>query len=397
MLALCNFFLIFLSIFLLVPSFIVFLEIVMAGGTKKEFGNGPVDSSEEKSSTAVLMPAHNEAMGISASIKAVLGQLRSCDRLVVVADNCTDDTALVARKCGAEVIERYDPERRGKGYALDFGVRWLEKSSPAIVIVVDSDCIAQPNSVDCLRRACLASGRPAQALYLMHALPQSGLGPRIAEFAWLIKNKSRPLGGLAMGWPCQLMGSGMAFPWSLIKQAPLATGHLVEDMQLGVDLASAGKPSLFCPNALVTSFFPSDVAGLKSQRMRWEHGHISVLAQLLPRLILQALKSRNFKLLALGLDLMVPPLAALSLVLLTSMIANGVWWLITDRPHALLISLFAVALLVSSVMLAWIRDGHRIVSLSELIGLPWYVLSKIPMYLRLFTKRQVEWVRTKRD
>jgi hypothetical protein len=48
-------------------------------------------------------------------------------------------------------------------------------------------------------------------------------------------------------------------------------------------------------------------------------------------------------------------------------------------------------------VLAWFREGRHVVSLGEMLALPWYVAAKIPVYIRLFTKRQVEWVRTKRD
>lgn len=58
----------------------------------------------------------------------------------MVADNCTDDTARLASAAGAEVIERHDALLRGKGYALDFGVRHLAQQPPDVVIVVDADC-----------------------------------------------------------------------------------------------------------------------------------------------------------------------------------------------------------------------------------------------------------------
>jgi cellulose synthase/poly-beta-1,6-N-acetylglucosamine synthase-like glycosyltransferase len=379
-----------------IPVAVLFIELVK-GSTRPSVQISVSGRPIRHFRTAVLMPAHNEAEGINEAIASVLHQLQPNDRLVVVADNCTDETAKVARAAGAEVVERHDTQRRGKGYALDFGVRWLEKSPPGITIIIDADCIAQPGSIGRLAEDCVASGRPVQALYLMHAPAGSRLSMRIAEFAWLIKNKLRPLGSLALGWPCQLMGTGMAFPWPIIQRAPLATGHLVEDMQLGLDLAKAGTPPLFCPQALVTSSFPTDSAGAKSQRTRWEHGHLSVLTTVGPQLIWQALKTRNMSLLAMALDLMVPPLAALVLTLVTLLLLNTAWWFATGNVQPLFVSVLAAALVVLSVTLAWTREGRRIVSLGEMLALPWYVAAKIPVYIRLFTKRQVEWVRTKRD
>jgi cellulose synthase/poly-beta-1,6-N-acetylglucosamine synthase-like glycosyltransferase len=68
---------------------------------------------------AVLIPAHNESAGIEATLRCLQAQLRAGDRVLVVADNCDDDTAAVARDAGAEVIERIDAIHRGKGFALD--------------------------------------------------------------------------------------------------------------------------------------------------------------------------------------------------------------------------------------------------------------------------------------
>ena len=112
---------------------------------------------------------------------------------------------------------------------------------------------------------------------------------RIAQFAWLVRNEVRPRGLARVGLPCQLMGSGMAFPWHMVAGGRLASGHLVEDLKLGLELAQAGSAPLFCPDALVSSVFPASAAGVASQRRRWEHGHLSVLCAQGPRLLLRAL------------------------------------------------------------------------------------------------------------
>ena len=382
-----------------VPVCVLFVELAAAALRRETPQNSETTARAEpgRAAFAVLMPAHDEAVGIAAAIEAVRVQLGPRDRLLVVADNCRDATAAIARAAGAEVTERNDALRRGKGYALDHGVRWLERSPPAVVGIVDADCIVAPGALALLAQRCVATTRPVQALYLMHAPPGSGLGLRVAAFAWVVKNKLRPIGGAALGWPCQLLGTGMAFPWALIVNAPLASGHLVEDMELGIALARAGAAPVFCPQAFVSSVFPSDAAGALAQRTRWEHGHLSVLASTGPRLLAQALMRRDGALVALSLDLMVPPLAALALALGAALMFGAAWWgLASDvRPFAL--AVFAFALFGAGVTMAWWRGGRHLVSLRELLALPLYVAAKIPIYVRLFTKRQVEWVRTKRD
>ena len=101
---------------------------------------------------SILVPAHNEAVGIVEILTAIKSQLLPVDRLLVAADNCSDDTAKVATTAGAEVIERTDPARRAKGYAVDFGIQHLAKRPPDIVIIVDADCMVGQGAIDRLAR-----------------------------------------------------------------------------------------------------------------------------------------------------------------------------------------------------------------------------------------------------
>jgi len=383
------------AIVLWVPTTVLLIEILAAWPTRAT--RAQIESASPRPPLAVLMPAHDEALGIGAAIASVLRQLAPGDRLLVVADNCTDSTAQVAAAAGAEVVERNDPLRRGKGYALDHGVRHLAARPPAIVIVVDADCEAHPGSLDRLTHACAQAGRPIQALYLMQSPPDAVLRTRLAELAWTVKNHVRPLGGLRLGAPCQLMGTGMAFAWSVIATAPLASGHIVEDMQLGLDLARAGTPPLFCPDALVTSVFPASDEGTTAQRTRWEHGHLGVIFRHGVPTLCRAIAQRRLALLLMVLDLCVPPLASLVLLLLAMAGVSALVWAIGGSGAALVVTTVTIAELVSGIWIAWWRFGRGIVSAGELLSVPAYVVAKIPIYARLLKSRQMEWVRTKRD
>lgn len=379
-------------VLLSVPTVVLALQVLLAKRTSDE----PAAASAARPRLTVLMPAHNEATGIATAISSVLPQLRVGDRLLVVADNCTDDTATIAAGSGAQVVQRQDAQRRGKGYALDCGVRHLQADPPEVVVIVDADCTLGANCLDVL--ACSASaGRPVQALYLMHAPPTAGLKTRLAELAWVVKNQVRPLGFHRLGLPCQLMGTGMAFPWGLIRDAKLASGHIVEDMQLGLDMTSQGTPPLFCPQARVSSTFPADALALSTQRTRWEHGHLGVMASQAPRLLWRALAHRQPLLLALVFDLCVPPLASLALLLVLALLAAAVLAAVGGSSWPLWMASLALATFAASILWAWRGFARHIVSLRELLSVPAYVLAKLPIYARLFTKRQAEWVRTKRD
>jgi cellulose synthase/poly-beta-1,6-N-acetylglucosamine synthase-like glycosyltransferase len=380
---------------LFVPCAVVLLQALMAWRRPEdEYGSAAAVVSWPR--FAVLMPAHNEAGGIAASIAAIRVQLSVKDRLLVIADNCTDDTARVARAAGAAVIERSNLDMRGKGYALDFGVRALEADPPEVVIVVDADCLAHPNTLAQLAHACVKTQRPNQALNLMRSPAGASLKIRIAEFAWNLKNHTRPLGFLRLGLPCQLMGTGMGFPWQIIKSAQLASGHIVEDLKLGLELAAAGSPPRFCPQGLVTSMFPTSSEGMLAQRTRWEHGHLDVAVKLGPPMLWRALKTGRFGMAAMVIDMCVPPLAALvTLSLFTLLIASVL--AVLGHVSALQVMAAGMACLGVAVLLSWHRFGRAIVSLRDLMSVPFYIAAKVPLYLQAVTKRQVEWVRTKRD
>ena len=355
------------------------------------------DFLPESTSLAVLMPAHDEEVGISQTLCALLPQLRHHDRVLVVADNCTDRTAEVAREMGATVIERHDSEKRGKGYALDFGLRYLESNPPDIVVVVDADCVVQPGGIYTLAAQAISQQAPVQALYLMEALPQSSVKDSISAFAFRVKNLVRPLGLKNLKQPCMLMGTGMAFPWTTVTGVSFANGHIAEDMKLGLDLAIAGFAPRYCPQVMVTSRLPTEESAAQTQRKRWEHGHLQLILEYLPRLIYQGIRQRRFDLFVLAADLSIPPLS-LELVLWAMLTAASVIFaFLTGNIGPLVLSVISGMSIVMAVVLAWYSHGRRVLSLKDLLHIPFYLLWKLPLYTQFVTKPETQWIRTARD
>ncbi len=347
---------------------------------------------------ALLIPAHNEAAGISFTLESIKQAATPFTRVIVIADNCTDNTAEVAKSHNVEVIERSHKTLLGKGYALDFGINYLLNSPPEVVIVFDADCIASEKTINALVQAAIVENRSVQALYLIQAKPNSPLKTQLAEFAYVVKNWTRPLGFYRLGMPIQLMGSGMAFPWKQIEKINLAQGHIVEDMKLGVDLAERHLAPKFCPEAFVTSEFPLNEEGASSQRKRWEHGHMSMILQEGLPLLFKGIKSFNFEMIAMALDLCVPPLALLFLISGVFALLSTLLFLITESFWPWAAGIMQFFMLGIFVLVAWIKHGTRIISLYQLlIYAPVYALSKIHLYAKFFINRQIEWVKTKRD
>ena len=343
-----------------------------------------------------IMPAHNEEAIIARSIASVMSQLPADGRLLVVADNCSDGTAQIAANAGADVTVRQDMTRIGKGYALDHGVRALGSDPPEVVIIIDADCEAMPGALAILARRCAATGRPAQARYSMLAPPSPSPADKVSRLAWTIKTFVRPLGSARMGWPCQLMGSGMALPFDLISRLDLATGHLAEDQKFGAELALAGTAPFFCPNARIVSQLPQGETGKRQQRTRWEHGHLAIIGEFFPRLTRRAISTRSLHLLAFTLDLCIPPMTLLAAALVLAEGLSLSWFIMTGAASPFIVASSVLACFAGIIGIAWWRFCQQIISLRELAAGPAYCLLKIPSYIRFFVNRQIAWVRTER-
>ena len=347
--------------------------------------------------TTVLIPAHNEGAGILPTIRDVQAQLGPHDGILVVADNCTDDTAEIVRAAGAEVIVRADPARRGKGYALEFGVRHLGLDPPDVVVIMDADCGLGENALRHLSDSAMASGHPAQSLYLMRAPENAPLGKGLDLFAWRVKNWIRPLGLKLFGLPTQLVGTGMAFPFSLLVGRDLGNSRLAEDCALGIALASVGSPPLFVSEARVHSHFPVSQAGSESQRQRWEKGHLENIIDLVPGALARSLRDRNLGLAALAVDMAVPPLSLLVLATAVSVIFGGIALGLGAPPAALAIPSLSLLLVAVGTALAWRAVGRDVLPLRELLGLPLHTIRKLVFYHRIASgKTSSAWIRTDR-
>jgi hypothetical protein len=357
----------------------------------------PFPTSSFRPSVAVLVPAHNEEQNIDATLFRIKTELLPSERLVVVADNCVDQTALLAMRAGADVIVRNDLSRRGKGFALAAGLRHLAALAPDVVVFVDADCQFSPHGLELLAGATAAVNAPVQCLNLMVANPDSPTPPRFAEFAWRIKNDLRPNGYARLGMPCHLLGTGMAVPWRLIKPELLATGNLTEDMFLGIEVAIKGSPPRFFRGAGVTSYFPGTQEGQDQQKQRWVHGHFGLISSHLPRLVYHGLRRRDLGLLALGADLAVPPLsvlAAANIILVLLCLADLA---VGGTVVPLVLALLASAIFAFSLGTAWYFCGRDLIGLNEIKQLPRHLLVVTCSALNLVRGHRTQWIRADRS
>ena len=212
-----------------------------------------------------------------------------------------------------------------------------------------------------------------------------------------MRNWVRPLGLKNLNLPVQLMGTGMIFPWDLIRSAPLASGHLVEDLKLGLDLAEAAKAPYFYPAVKVTSEFPVTAKGTDSQRQRWVQGHIGMILKSVPRLLLRSIARRNLDLLALTLDLLVPPLSLLGLLLVAMFVVTSIAFFFGLSAASLVIAAVNMVLFAAALVLAWAKFGRDVLPGRFFLSIGPLILRRIRLYGGLLLGRTAShWVRTDR-
>lgn len=345
----------------------------------------------------IVIPAHDEEAVLEATLERLLVALPDGAEILVVADNCTDNTAAIARNADIPVTERHDQSRRGKGFALDHARQALANDPPEVVVVVDADCTIDGDSLAALIGSAAASGRAAQAINLLRPAPDAPPMVQVSTFAFMLKNVVRQRGLQRLAGRVHLTGTGMALPWTHFAAADLATSSIVEDIRLGFELADRGVPPRLVEDAFIWSS-PSTGSGTLMQRKRWEGGFLDMARRTAPRAMAQAVRRFDPRGIAAALDLCVPPLALLGLVnigllLLTAgltALTGAAWW-----PVGTFV--LVLAAMAAAVLAAWAREGRAFLPARALIRLPLYMLWKVPLYLGL-TRRGTpsEWLRTGR-
>ena len=385
-----------LVLVMVVPLAIVsaFFALELLVGLAPSNVSAPVGA--DAASAIIAIPAHNEEAVIARTIGAILAQTSGAYPLLVVAHNCTDRTADLARAAGARVVVRHEPEHRGKGFALAAARADLLSDPPDVVIVLDADCRIDRASLDALIQAATTSGRACQAVNLLSPDLRSSPLVQISTFAFMIKNLVRQRGLQRLADRAHLTGTGMALPWPMFANANLGGSNIVEDLALGLELGDTGSRPTLVSNATVWSP-PASASGTLVQRERWEGGFLVTALRLAPRMIGQSIRRRDLRGLFAGLDLSIPPLAllialdgaALVLAALAALAGAAAW------PAVILLGAGIVAAI--SIAMAWFVEGRKFASVSTILRLPFYVLWKLPMYVGLARRgAPKEWLRTGR-
>ena len=372
------------------------LMLLAAAARRTEVQVQATDSGPpRRSRLVVLVPAHNEQHTIDSAVRSLLRcrYPQANRRVIVIADNCDDRTQHQARAAGAETWERFDPSRRGKGFALAWALERLHADDAEFdaVVAVDADCTASRNLLSAIDTR-LRGGADALQVNYVAANPESSNAAALRFAGFALVNTVRFLGKQRLGLSCGLVGTGMAFSRDLLEREAWRDVGLVEDGEYHMRLVLAGERSEFVHEASVSSPMPTALGS--SAEERWEQGRLDLIRRWAPRLVLSGLARRDLVRLHSGLECLVPPQSLIAAAGLGSVAAR-----LLLGPRRL--ALFPLASLVAQAV--FVLGGLRLVRAPgavyrALLLAPALILSKSLLYVRLLCGRGPStWVRTARD
>jgi 1,2-diacylglycerol 3-beta-glucosyltransferase len=344
---------------------------------------------------AVLVPAHDEEKGVAAAVQALVGQDYPAERLtvIVIADNCSDDTATVAAAAGATVWERHDLDARGKGQALGWALAQLRARSarPEVVIVVDADCIASRNL--CAVVAQEMSDGDVQAVQVRYDVSNPDESPTAALRAagFILKHVIRSRGRARLGLSCGLFGSGMAFRTALFDEVQWPTS-VTEDTELHLILIQRGVVVRYAERASVRSAMPTTAAGAADQQLRWESGNAQLAGSHLLGLVGRGAATGDVQLLAAAAELLAP---SQSMLACASLGLGAVSALLGRRRTAALATVTLAG--QAGYVVAGLVAAGSAASLRALVHAPGFALGRLRILSQVASGRRAQtWVRTTR-
>ena len=249
---------------------------------------------------AILIAARNEENVIDQLCDSIKAQDYPAEliKTYVIADNCTDATAAVAREHGAEAIERHDTSLVGKGYAISALFDHIRDSVGFDAydgyLIVDADNILESNYITEMNK-CMAEG---ERLVTGYRNSKNFGDSWISEgySVWFLR-ESRQLNGVrsVLGTTCEIKGTGFLVHKDIIKRQGGWIHHLlIEDVQFTIENVLEGETVAYCDDAILYDEQPTDFATSWWQRLRWCRGYIQVLGKYTGRLMKGFLKGKGF-------------------------------------------------------------------------------------------------------
>ena len=230
-----------------------------------------------------IIPAHNEETVVGNLIESLKNQDYDKEDydIYVIADNCTDRTARIAREAGAIVYERYDETKKTKGYALDWFLQQkIKEDAPYDAICIfDADNIVDKNFLKAMNKKLCQGEEVVQGYRDIKNPTDNWITSGYALFYWTM-HKFYHLARYNLGLSPLLNGTGFMVSFDIIKEnGGWKTVTLTEDIEFSLQRILKGKRLGWSTEAIVYDEQPTGFAQSWSQRSRWTVGHMQCMKE----------------------------------------------------------------------------------------------------------------------
>ncbi|APQ71983.1 glycosyl transferase family 2 [Clostridium botulinum] len=266
-------------------------------GIYKKRDNG-AENCTPKKKFALVVAAHNEEMVIGKIIESLeaLDYPKNLYDIFIIADNCTDNTAKIAKTYdGVYVCERNVPDKRGKGYALEWMFSKLfnmDKDYDAIAIF-DADNLVSKNFLKEMNYKMLKGYKVVQG-YIDSKNPNDSWITGSYSIAFWTTNRLFQLARTNLGLSNQIGGTGFCMDSKTLKELGWGATCLTEDLEFTCKLVLNGHKVGWAHNARVYDEKPLTLKQSWNQRKRWMQGFADVSSRFFTKLIKKAFKERSF-------------------------------------------------------------------------------------------------------
>ena len=244
--------------------------------------------TEIKHKFAICIAARNEENVIGNLLDSIKHQDYPQDKLTVfvVADNCTDSTAAVARQKGAVCYERFDPDHRTKGFALQFLFKNIEKDYGIDAFegyfIFDADNLLNSDYITRMNEAFDEGEKIITSYRNTKNFDENWIASTYA-IHWLRSIRFNHRARSVLHLATNIQGTGFLFANELVKDGWNYTS-LTEDRAFTADAVAHGYPISYCDAAMFYDEQPTKIKVALRQRLRWSKGHLMAFAETGPNL-----------------------------------------------------------------------------------------------------------------
>lgn len=390
-----NFIMVPLQIFIIVATFYYMILSIFGLWRKKER-----ELFEPKKTFALVVAAHNEEKVIGPLVQ----NLKSLDYpdqlydIYIVADNCSDQTATTARQAGALVKERFNLEKRGKGFALEwmFEKLFAMKKQYDGIVVFDADNLVKPNFLREMNNK-LCQGHQIVQCYLDSKNPFDTWITGTFSIAFWQTNRLLQLARYNLGLSNILGGTGMCFTSEVLKRFGWGAHSLTEDLEFTMKCMLNGIKTTWAHDAVIYDEKPLTFMQSWHQRKRWAQGHVDIALRYFFKLLHRGIVDRKMYMIDGALHLFQPFLVMLGvLFVIINLISSGanytlLFTYVMPLEGWQILTIFQFL----QPVLALALDGIDRRSYKYLPFYPLFIYSWVPIvFLGVLYKNRKEWSHT---